>query len=187
MAFLAFRRAERHLAVMTTAAEFALIYIVHLHAGAAFFELKDSGVAATAFQHRRMELVAEDRRIQAAGRIREFLLERGHLMALCAVCRGEGPLAVVTASTGIALIHQIHGDLRSALLHIEVLGMTFAAGIFLRMLLVRENNRHPGTGENEVCQFMATVTDILVQVCFLMGFYDMALVTVYAEAYMFCM
>ena len=60
--------------------------------------------------------------------------------------------------------------------------MTFAAGIFLRMVLVRENNRHTGAGEDEVRQFMATVTDILVQVRFFMGFYDMTLVAVYAEA-----
>lgn len=65
--------------------------------------------------------------------------------------------------------------------------MTFAAGIFLRMVLVSENNRHPGTGEDEVRQFMATVTDILVQVRFFMRFYDMTLVAVYAEAHMFCM
>ena len=111
MAFLAFRGAERHLAVMTTAAEFTLVYIVHLHAGAALFELKDSGVAAITFQHSCMELMAEDRRIQTTGRIREFFFEGGHLMAFCAVRRGEGLFAVMTASAGIALIHQVHGYL----------------------------------------------------------------------------
>lgn len=111
MAFLAFRGAERHLAVMTTAAEFTLVYIVHLHAGAALFELKDSGVAAIAFQHRCMELMAEDRRLQTSGGVREFFFECGHLMAFCAVRRGEGLFAVMTASAGIALIHQVHGYL----------------------------------------------------------------------------
>jgi hypothetical protein len=187
MAFLAFRRAERHLAVMTAAAEFALIYIVHLHAGAAFFELKDSGVAAIAFQHSCMELVAEDCRGLSGRRIREFLLKRGHLMALCTVCRGEGPLAVVTASTGTALIHKVHGYPGGALFHVEDLRMTFAAGIFLRMVLVCEGNRHSGACEGEVSQLMATVTDILVQVRFLMGFYYMALVAVNSEASMFFM
>ena len=98
MASLAFHRAERRLAVMTTAAEFTLVNIIHLHSRAALFELKDSGVAAIAFQHRCMELVAEDRRGLAAGRIREFLFKRGHLMAFCAVRRGKSLLAVVTAS-----------------------------------------------------------------------------------------
>ena len=84
---------------MTTATEFALINIIHLHSRAALFELKNSGMAVLAFQHRCMELMAEDSRGLAAGRIREFLLERSHFMALCAVCRGKGPLAIVTAST----------------------------------------------------------------------------------------
>ena len=147
MAFLAFHRAERRLTVMTTAAEFALVNIIHLHSRAALFELKDSGMAVLAFQHRCMEFVAEDSRGLAAGRIREFLFKSGHLMALCAVCRGKGLLAVVTASTGIALIHKVHGYLRSTLFHVEDLRMTFAAGIFLRMVLVCEGNRHPGTSE----------------------------------------
>ncbi len=111
MAFLTFRRAERYLAVMTTAAEFALIYVVHLHAGAALFELKDSGVTVVAFKHRCMELVAEDRWIQTAGRIREFFFECSHLVAFCAVCRGKGLPAVMTASAEIAFIHKIHGYL----------------------------------------------------------------------------
>ena len=172
---------------MTTATEFALINIIHLHSRAALFELKNSGMAVLAFQHRCMELMAEDSRGLAAGRIREFLLKSGHLVALCTVCRGEGPLAVVTTSTGIALIHKVHGYLRGTFFHVEDLRMTFAAGKFFRMVLVCKGNRHPGTGEGEVCQLMATVTDILVQVRFLMGFYYMALVTVNSEAYMFCM
>ena len=86
MASLTFRRTERSLAVMTTAAEFALVYLIHLHARAAFFELKDSGMAVAAFEHRCVELMAEDRRIQTAGRIREFFLECAHLMTFCAVC-----------------------------------------------------------------------------------------------------
>jgi hypothetical protein len=32
---------------------------------------------------------------------------------------------------------------------------------------------------------MATITDILVQISFFMGFYNMTLVAVYAEAYVF--
>jgi hypothetical protein len=187
MAFLAFHRAERRLTVMTTAAEFALVNIIHLHSRSALFELKDSGVAVLAFQHRCVEFVTEDSRGLAAGRIREFLLKSGHLMALCAVCRGEGPLSVVTVSTGIALIHKVHGYPGSTFFHVEDFWMTFAAGKFLRMVLVCEGNRHPGTCEGKVCQLMATVTDILVQVRFLMGFYYMALVTVNSEAYMFCM
>ena len=111
MASLAFRRTKRSLAVMATAAEFALVYIIHLHARTAFFELKNSCMATAAFEHRCVELMAEDRRIQTAGRIREFFLERGHLMAFCAVCRGEGYPGVMTASTGIALIHLLHGYL----------------------------------------------------------------------------
>ncbi len=65
--------------------------------------------------------------------------------------------------------------------------MTFAAGIFLCMVLVRENNRHSSACKGKVRQFMASVTDVLVQGSFFMGFYDMALVAVCAEAYMFCM
>ena len=139
-------------------------------------------MAAIAFQHSCMELVAEDSRALAAGRIREFLLKGGHLMALCAVCRGEGLLAVVAASTGTALIHKVHGYPGSALFHVKDLRMTLAAGISLRMVLVCKGNRHPGACEGQVCQLMATVTDILVQVRFLMRFYYMALVAVDPEA-----
>ena len=93
-------------------------------------------MAVIAFEHGCMELVAEDRRALSAGRIREFLLKCGHLMALCAVCRGKGLLAVMTASAGTALIHQVHGYPGSALFHVEELRMTFAAGKFLCMVLV---------------------------------------------------
>ena len=134
-----------------------------------------------------MELVAEDRRGLSAGRIREFLLKRGHLMALCAVCRGESLLAVVTASAGTALIHEVHRHPGGALFHVEELRVTFAAGKFLRMVLVCEGNRHPGTSEVQVCQLMATITDVLVQVRFLMGLNNMTLVTVNSKAYMFYM
>ena len=111
MTFLAFHGAKRRLTIMTTAAEFALVNIIHFHSGTTLFELKDGGMAAIAFQHRCMELVAEDSRGLPAGRIREFLLKSGHLMALCAVCRGKGLLAVVTASAGVAPIHKVHGNL----------------------------------------------------------------------------
>ena len=82
---------------MTTAAEFALVDIIHLHSRAAFFEFENSGVAVLAFKHGSMELVAEDSRALAAGRIRELLLKSGHLVALCAVCRGKCLLAVMAA------------------------------------------------------------------------------------------
>ena len=65
--------------------------------------------------------------------------------------------------------------------------MTFAAGIFLRMVLVCEGNRHPGTCEVQICQLMATFADVLIQISFLMWFYYMALVTVNPEVYMFWM
>jgi len=81
MASLAFHGTERSLTVMTTTAEFALIDVVHLYAGAAFFELEDRGMAVIAPEHGCMELVAEDRRLLIAGRVRELFLECGHLMA----------------------------------------------------------------------------------------------------------
>ena len=133
-----------------------------------------------------MKLMAEDRGLQTAGGIRELFFERGHLVALCAICRGKGLLAIMTASTGTALIHEIHRYLRSALFHGEQLGMTFAAGIFLCMVLVRENNRHAGSCIGEIRHLMASVTYILVQVGFPVGFYDMTLVAVDTKAHMFC-
>ena len=96
---------------MTTSAEFALVYVIHLHAGSAFFELEDRGMAVIASEHSRMELVAEDRRLLIAGRVRELFLECGHLMALCAVSRGKGFVTVMTITAGIALVHQVHGYL----------------------------------------------------------------------------
>ena len=93
-------------------------------------------MAVIASEHGRMELMAEDRRLLIAGRIREFFLERCHLMAFCAVCRGKGLLPVMTISAGIALIHQVHGYPGSTLFHVEEFGVTFAAGIFLGMALV---------------------------------------------------
>jgi hypothetical protein len=185
MAFQTFRRTERSLTVMTTTAEFALVYVIHLHAGAALFELKDRGMAAVASEHSGMELMAEDRRFLIAGWIREFFLECSHLMALCAVCRGKGLLPVMTIPAGIALIHQVHGYFGSPLLHVEEFGVTFAAGIFLGMALVRKNNRHPGPGEGEVRQVMAAIADVLVQISFFMGLYNMTLVAVHAETYVF--
>jgi len=121
---------------MTFAAEFALVYVIHLHAGAGLFEFEDRGMAVLASEHSCMELVAEDCRTHISGRIREFFLECGHLMALYAVCRGKGLFPVMTISTGIALIHQVHGYPGSALLHVEEFGMTIAAGISLGMALV---------------------------------------------------
>ena len=108
-------------------------------------------------------------------------------MAFCTLCRGEGLLAVMAASAGTALIHKVHGHPGGAPFHVEDPRMTFAAGEFLRMVLVCEGNRHSGAGEAQVCQLVAAVTDVLVQVCFLMGSNNMTLVTVDPEAYMFYM
>ena len=68
-------------------------------------------MAVIASEHGCMDLVAEDSRVQVAGRVRKLFLECSHLMALCAVCRGKGLLPVMTISAGIALVHQLHGYL----------------------------------------------------------------------------
>lgn len=136
MAFLAFGRTECGLAVMTFSAEFALVNVIHLYARSALFEFKDSGMAVVAFEHRCVELMAEDRRTHLSGRIRELFFECGHFMTLYAVCRGKGLLPVMAIPTGIALIHQIHGYSGSTLFHIEKFRVTFAAGRSPGMALV---------------------------------------------------
>jgi hypothetical protein len=136
MTFLAVHGAESYLAIVTASTEFALVYLIHLHARCGFFEFEDSRMAVVACEHRCMKLVAEDGRIQTGGGIRKLFLECSHLMASCAVCRGEGLPAVMTASAGFSLIHQVHGYLRSTFFHGEEFGMTFTAGIFLSMVQV---------------------------------------------------
>jgi hypothetical protein len=182
MTLLAFHRSKSRLAVVTAAAEFALVYIIHLHAGASLFKLEDSGVAAIAIEHGGMKRMAEDRRIQAGGRIGDFFLERGHLMAFCAVCRDESRLSVMAVSAGIALVHLIHGNFCRTLLHAEEFWMAFAAVVFFCVILVREHNRHACSSEGEARQVVASAAYILVQVRFLMLLYQMALVAVHAEA-----
>jgi len=179
---LAFHRAKSRLTVVAASAEFALVYLIHLHAGAALFKFEDSGVTAIAIEHGGMKRMAEDCRIKTARRIGDFFLERGHLMAFCAVCRGEGGLSVMAVSAGIALIHCIHGNFCRTLFHAEKFWMAFAAVVFFRVILVREHNRHARSGEGEALQVVASAAYILVQVRFLMLLYQMALVAMHAEA-----
>jgi len=182
MAFLAFHRAKSHLTVMTASAEFALVYVIHFHPGAALFKLEDSGVAAIAIEHGGMKRMAEDRRILAGGGIGDFFFKRGHFMAFCAVCRDEGRLSVMAVSACIALVHLIHGNFCRTLLHAEKFWMAFAAVVFFCVILVREHNRHARSCEGEARQVVASAAYILVQFRFLMLFYQMALVAVHAKA-----
>ena len=182
MALLAFHRAKSRLTVVTASAEFALVYLIHLHAGAAFFKFEDSGVAAIAIEHGGMKRMAEDCRIKTAGRIGDFFLESGHLMAFCADCRGEGGLSVMAVSACIALVHLIHGNFCRTLLHAEKFWMAFAAVVFFRVILMREHNRHARSVEGEARQVVASAAYILVQVRFLMRLYQVALVAVHTKA-----
>ncbi len=92
----------------------------------------------------------------------------------------------MTTSAGIALIHKVHSYSGSALFHVKEFRVTFAAGNPLGMALVRKYHRHAGCGECEVSQIMAAITDVLVQVGFFMGLYDMTLVAMDTKAYVFC-
>jgi len=88
MAFLAFHRAKSHLTVVTASAEFALVYVIHLHPGAALFKLEDSGVAVIAIEHSGMKRMAEDRRILAGGGIGDFFFKtRSSCGILCSLSR----------------------------------------------------------------------------------------------------
>ncbi len=178
---LALACGEGRLAVVALAAELALVKIIHLHAGAAFFVLKDRRVAVTAFEHRGMNLVAEDRGRHIARGIGKVLLEPAHVMALCAVFYVKGDPSVMASAAGSAFIHLVHDDVRGAFLHLEEFRMALAAAVFLRMVLVREVDRKPGGGISECRKVMAVITGVFVKRHLLMRHHHVALVTVHTH------
>ncbi len=147
---------------MALAAELVLIQVIHLHAGAAFFIFKDRGMAVAAFKHRRMHLMAENRRRHIPGGIAEVFFKSCHVMALGAVLYVKGNPAVMASPAGAAFIHFVHYDIRRSFFHLEELRMAFAAAEFLRMVLVRKCHRQAGGGICKRRKVMAVVTGIFV-------------------------
>jgi hypothetical protein len=179
---LTFGNRERRLAVVAAAAEFVLIERIHLHARPAFFVFEDGGMAAAAFEHRSMDLMAEDGGGHVPRGVTEILLhDCRHFMALGAVFGGECRLSVMAFSAEVATIHGIHRYVRRAFFHLEDLRVTFAAAVFSCMVLVGEIHRHAGRGVRKRREVMAVIAGGLVEIHLLVRLYYMTLVAMDSE------
>lgn len=106
-------------------------------------------------------------------------------MASVALCSCEGFFAVVASTTGVALIHFVHGQFRAPLLHQEKSWMAGTAGCLLRVILMREVYRHSRAGKGERGKLVTGIAGILDHIRFLVLLYDVAGIAVHAKAFMF--
>lgn len=142
MTSLAFARAESRLSVVAFPAVPVLINRIHLHARAAFFVFEYRGMTIIAVEHRGVERVAEDCRGHIAGGIFEIFFHSGHVMAFCAVLRGEGHGAVMTLSAIFTFVKVFHRHRGRSPLHLKSSRVALIAAEHIGMALMREIYGH---------------------------------------------